>query len=387
MLILMSLSGVVWIALALKQLNLVTTQGQDALTFLTMTTLALPNLMALIAPIALLVAVMHTLSRMSGDSELIVLSAAGASIWAIARPLLLLGVIVAIAVSAVNHFGMPWSLRLLRDYVIQVRSDLISQVIQPGRFSSPESGITFHIRDRALNGDLKGLLMHDTRDNKVPTTYLAEHGSLIKQDNQTYLLMRTGHVLRRPDPKAEAQIIAFQSYVVDLDRFEGQTTHHELKPRQRYYAELVSPSKDDPDAKRLAGQLRAELHERFANPLYSLGFVLIAVAFIGRAQSTRQNRWEAITTAVLLSIGARVGGLAANNLVVISAKWTFVLYAIPLALIVLAIVIMQFGAAPRRQSKLRARLNGALEAAAARLPGWRRSPPPSAPATTMTVQR
>ena len=90
-LILLSLSGVVWIALALRQLNLVTTQGQDAWTFLAMTTLALPNLMALIAPIALLIAAIHTLNRLNGDSELIVLTAAGATIWTVARPLLRAG--------------------------------------------------------------------------------------------------------------------------------------------------------------------------------------------------------------------------------------------------------------------------------------------------------
>ena len=42
-LILLSLTGVVWIALALKQLNLMTSEGQGALTFLKMTTLALPS--------------------------------------------------------------------------------------------------------------------------------------------------------------------------------------------------------------------------------------------------------------------------------------------------------------------------------------------------------
>src|SRR5262244_861103 len=78
LLILLSLSGVVWIALALRQLNLITSEGQDILTFLKMTTLALPNMMALIAPFALLIACLHTLNRLNGDSELIVLTASGA---------------------------------------------------------------------------------------------------------------------------------------------------------------------------------------------------------------------------------------------------------------------------------------------------------------------
>ena len=233
LLILLSLSGVVWIALALRQLNLVTSEGQDALTFIKMTTLALPNMMAMIAPIALLVAVIHTLNRLSGDSELIVLTASGANVWTVARPLLILALLVAMAVSFVNHFAMPWSLRLLRDYVIEMRSNLISQAITPGRFSAPEGGLTFHIRDRELNGDLKGLLMHDARDPKVVTSYLAENGNIIKRGNQSFLLMRNGHVLRREKPTEPPQIIAFESYVVDLDMFEAKTCPPELKPRKR----------------------------------------------------------------------------------------------------------------------------------------------------------
>ncbi|MEM6496598.1 MAG: LptF/LptG family permease, partial [Pseudomonadota bacterium] len=68
-LILLSLCGVVWIALALKQLKLVTTKGQDVVTMVMMTTLAVPKLLAVIAPIALLIAVIHVLNRLNGDSE------------------------------------------------------------------------------------------------------------------------------------------------------------------------------------------------------------------------------------------------------------------------------------------------------------------------------
>ena len=56
LLILFSLCSIVWIALALRQLNVVTSQGQDTLTLIKMTTLALPNLMAIIAPVSFLIA-------------------------------------------------------------------------------------------------------------------------------------------------------------------------------------------------------------------------------------------------------------------------------------------------------------------------------------------
>jgi lipopolysaccharide export system permease protein len=89
-LILVSLTGVTWITVALRQLDLMTSQGQNVLSFLAMTTLAIPSMMALIAPIALLIASIHVLNRLNGDSELIVMAAGGMPAWSLLRPLGLL---------------------------------------------------------------------------------------------------------------------------------------------------------------------------------------------------------------------------------------------------------------------------------------------------------
>lgn len=347
-LILGSLSGIVWIALALRQLNVVTSQGQDAWLLLKMTTLALPNLVAIIAPFAMLIAMIHTLNRLNGDSELIVLTASGATVWTVARPLLLLAAIVAAGVAFVNHAAMPWSLRTLRTYIIQVRTDLLTQVIQPGRFSNPEPNLTFHIRERALNGELLGLVMHDTRNPKEIQSYLAERGIIVKQEPTAYLIMLDGHIVRRTSPKEPSQIVAFEKYIVDLNRFEQKSEESDdLKPRERYYGELVDPEPDSFNYKYAPGQFRAELHERFSNPIYPFTFVLIALAAVGQAQSTRQNRVERIVIAFLAAVGIRLGGLAVNNLVVLNAATTPLLYAIPLASGAGAFALMIRAARPR----------------------------------------
>ena len=94
LLILFSLAGIVWIALALRELNVVTSDRQDTMVLLKMTTLALPNLLVMIAPFALLISVVHVLNRLSTDSELIVHTAGGGTVWSLAKPLLALAVMV-----------------------------------------------------------------------------------------------------------------------------------------------------------------------------------------------------------------------------------------------------------------------------------------------------
>ncbi len=348
LLILLSLAGVVWIAIALRQLNVVTSQGQDAWTLIKMTTLALPNLIAIIAPFALLIATLHTLNRLNGDSELIVMTAAGATIWTVARPLILLALLVSASVALVNHVGMPWSLRMLREYVIQMRTDLLTQVIQPGRFNSPEPGLTFHIRERALNGELQGLIMHDSRDPKQSQSYLAENGLIVKDGNSSYLIMTRGHILRRPSMVEPAQIIKFDKYAVDLERFESKSANedNDLRPRERYYGELTNPG-NSRSFQTEPGKFRAELHERFSNPIYPLTFVLIALVAVGQAKSTRQNRTQLLMYGFVAGAACRLGGLAMSNFVVLSEKATVLLYAIPIGAGVIALVLMTTASQPR----------------------------------------
>ena len=310
--ILLTLTLVVWLATALKELNLITSQGQGIMLFFQMTVLSLPSLMALIAPNAMLMAALYTLDRMNGDSELIVMTASGAPVWRIGAPLLVLASLVAIAILLANLFVTPASMRALRTFITQVRADLISQVLQPGRFSSPETGLTFHIRDRSPNGDLLGLLVHDERDNKQVMSYLAERGRIITNDDGSYLVMFEGYVHRynNEDKDKNVQIVAFDQNMLDISEFSPKDTEgKDLRPRESYISDLISPDMSNPAIQRNYGQIRSELHDRLATPLYPLVFAFVAIALLAHARTTRESRWAQILLAFGIAIGLRVAGI------------------------------------------------------------------------------
>ena len=353
LLILISLTGVTWIAIALRQLELMTTQGQDVMRFLGMTTLAIPGLLAFIAPVALLIASIHVLNKLNGDSELIIMTAGGMPVWSLLKPLGLLALLVSLSVAAVNHVAGPWSQRKLKDMVVQVRTDFMSQVLQPWRFSSPEAKLTVHIRDRAPNGDLLGLLLHDARDPKQVVTYLAERGQIIKQGPAVYLRMEKGHVLRQLENEPAPQIISFQSYPVDMNRLEQRVdTVQVLRPRERYTSELLRPDKEDPQYKASPARFSSELHERLSNPLYAFAFVLIVVAFMGQAQTTRGNRMQAIVTAFGVAVGCRILGIAAANAAAVRTSATYLLYLVPFVAALASVLLINWRIKPRRQTQV-----------------------------------
>jgi lipopolysaccharide export system permease protein len=381
LLILVSLTGVVWIAVALRQLELMTTQGQDVLRFLAMTALAIPSMMALIAPIALLIASIHVLNRLNGDSELIVMTAGGMPAWSLLKPLTALALLTALGVAGINHLAGPWAQRKLNELAIQVRTDLMAQIIQPWRFTSPEAKLTVHIRDRAPNGELLGLMMHDARDPKQIVTYLAERARIIKQGGQAYLRMDKGHIVRRLENEAAPQIIVFDRYAVDANQLEQRADQTNfVRPRQRYTPELMNPDVNDPIYKMNPGSYAAELHERFASPLYAFAFVLVVLACMGQAQTTRTSRMQAVIVAFAVAVLGRILGITCANMVVLRPAAAPLLYAVPAGAAVLAAMAVQWHMFPRRPSRIARGARAMLERVGMGLAAlWprRRAPAPS----------
>ena len=353
--ILVTLTTIVWLATALKQLDLLISQGQGLALFLKMTFLSLPSLMALIAPNAMLMASLYTLDRLNGDSELIVMTAAGAPIWRIGVPFVLLASMVCVAILISNLYVLPASMRALRALVNQVRTDVISQVLQPGRFSSTEPGLTFHIRDRSPTGDLLGLLVHDERDDNQKMSYLANRGHILSNDEGAYLVMFDGFVHRLEPTSIDkgVQIVHFDQYVLSISNLSpDEDTDKELRPRERYLSELLNPDAELLKQKGAEGQLRTELHDRFATPFYPMLFAVLALSILGHARTTRESRWAQIMMAAGIAVGLRIAGLTAANLVTMSAAATPLVYLIPIGAIVVAAFLTHVRMLPELRSKL-----------------------------------
>ena len=366
LMILLSLTAVVWIAMALKQLSVVTSGGAGGVAVLKITALILPDIITMIAPIALLIAALHTLNKLNQDSELIVMTAAGATLWRFAKPLLLLAFVVAGWLMLANFYVTPWSLRSLNDLFNELKTDLLSQALEPGSFASPEDGLTFHIRERGNDGRMLGLMLSDTRSGTVQLTYIANSGDVIKRDDKAYLVLHDGKVIRRSAGQ-ETVVIEFESYVLDMATASQKGVADTPKPHARYIGELLYPDTTDSHYIANPGSFRSELHERFASLLYPFVFIAIVVAYLGQARTNRQSRGQGQIAAFSIAAGLRLAGIAATNMLSSNA-WAIVLvYGLPLGGLAFAVMVGWSGMSPRRSGAFATRISALHEEAVAAL--------------------
>lgn len=296
--ILVSLTAVIWVTQALRDFDLMTNQGQNILVFVGITGLIIPLLILVIAPIALLIAVAHVLNKLSTDSEIIVMNSAGMSPWYLFRAFMTVALVVSLIVTAISAYFAPKGLRMLRDWLTEVRANVVSTIVQPGRFTSIESNVMIHIRERRNNGELVGIFLDDRRNPNERITVLAETGELLDNDNGTYLVLQKGIVQRHELKERDPAMVVFDRYAFDLSQFAGGPQSVKYSIRERYLWQLMFPDPKDPFYIEQPGQFRAELHDRLVAPLYPFAFVVIAFTYLGAPRTTRQSRTMSMIGAI-----------------------------------------------------------------------------------------
>jgi lipopolysaccharide export system permease protein len=325
LLILISLTAVIWLTHALREIDLMTSQKQTILTFIGITGLLIPMLILVIAPLALVVAVGHTLNRLNTDSEIVVMNASGMSPWRIFRPFLTTTLAVSVLVLGVSAYLAPAGLRALRDWATQVKADFVVNIVQPGRFLSIERGLTFHIRERRTDGQLVGIFIDDRRDPNERVTSLAEYGEIIETGRGTFLILIDGSVQRMEAGKADPTIVKFERYAFDLSRFNAGPRLGAFGVHERNLWDVAFPEADDPVYKQVPTHFRAELHDRLAAPLYPIAFTVLCFAILGAPRTSRQSREISIIMTVALIGALRLVGFACN---VVAAQSIVAIYVL-----------------------------------------------------------
>jgi lipopolysaccharide export system permease protein len=314
-LVLVSLTGVIWITQALRGIDLMTSQGQTILTFLGITSLVIPALVLIISPIALMIAISHTLNKLATDSEIIVMNAAGFSPIRLFRPFLFTTFVVALLVAFIAAYLAPEGLRRIKQWDAEITADVLTNVLQPGRFAQLDQNLTIRIRERQPGGLLKGIFIDDRRDPKERVSIVADHGTVVKNEGGSFLILEDGNLERFELGKRDPALVAFGRYGFDMSKF-NQSHDVALGIRERYLWELMAPEESDPIYKQLPGQFRAELHDRFMAPIYPFVFAALTFAFLGAPRTTRQSRNFSIGGSILVVFGLRMAGFACSVMTV-----------------------------------------------------------------------
>jgi lipopolysaccharide export system permease protein len=348
--ILGALAAIAILTQGLNQLDIIITNRRAGLAFAWVVILALPQLLSLILPMAVFIAVVYALNRMHSESEIAVLYGAGVSRQRIARPIMQLAVLAALAHLAINVVIQPAAFKERRETLYALRTDIASSLIEEGSFTFPAEGITLYARSRGGGGELRDLLIDDARGD-VPVTYTARAGAIVTSDGVPALVLRDGQVQWEND-QGGVDVIDFDRHVLPMGTNLQEEELFFLKASDRSLFELFFPDRTSHYDQRNVDKFLAEAHARLSAPLLNIALAMIALAGVLVGEFSRQGYARRIMIAAAWALVVRLAALAVAAAAADDPELNVLQYVLPIGAALIASMMLGGKRARRRRHSL-----------------------------------
>ena len=349
-----ALTGVALLSQSLGQLEIIVEQRQTAMIFAKIVALSLPQLFALILPIAIFVSSLVALNRLHTEQEIVVCFASGMTRWAVISPAVRLAAMAAIVVLALNLWAAPFCARQMRAELFKVNTDLAAVLVREGEFNQPAPGLTVYAQRVDQNGRLTNVFIQHQTPDGGSETFDAREAVIVTTGAAPALVLRHGSS-QDFDRDGVLNYLEFDENVFDLGPFLKKDEKLHFKISDRYLHELVFPDLRHDWERWNRTKMLAEAHYRLSAPLYAFTFVGLALAAVLGGSFSRLGYGRRIAIAGAIAAVLRIIGFGVQA-ACDDVAWLNVLqYAIPLggAYVAFGQVLKRRIHAPARQTSAR----------------------------------
>jgi len=241
------------------------------------------SFLPLAMPLAVLLATIYTLNKLSEDSEITAMRAFGASRERLFTPFLILGILIAGTLFSLNREVIPFSKREVRNTYMKFASSAMLKQIRPEEFFGDIPGLTLYASEVSGDGRYMKDLFLFTKDKKTDEERIifAKEGALVggEEGNIAELLieLKNGSMLRRDEAKKDLEKITFDKYSFPAFKKAptfGFVNKASMKNNKDLAAEINRLEKVKGSKRDLYRNL-LEYWSRFNTPLIILGSILL----------------------------------------------------------------------------------------------------------------
>ncbi len=344
------LAFVIFLTQSLKFLEIVISAGSSGSAFFLLTSLALPRFFEVILPISVMSATLFLYNKMTLDSELIAMRSTGFSAFDLAKPALIMGLITTVILWGITMWLAPYSLSKMLVMRQQLKTEFSTLLFKEGVFNQVGRGLTVYIRERTSEGELAGLMIHDTRDTtNPPSTVLAKRGMIVSNEGGQQVVVFDGSRQSYEKKSGILQRLAFDRYTIDLPE-AGPVRKRWAEPDERTIFQLLKP--DIRNARDLENlhNFSIEIHRRLLAPLLAFAFPLIALTILLLGPVDRRGQTVKIGTSIVVIMLIQGMFLAAYNLAQNSNAGLIFMYVLVFVPIVICLFFLSgFSEKYRRQ--------------------------------------
>jgi len=281
----------------IKLTDLVISRGVPLTDVSRMIMYLMPSFLVFTIPMAFLLAVLLAFGRLSADNEITVMKAGGISLMQLMPPVVACGFCAALLTLLASTVGVPWGNSAFKELSFSVLKQNVTATVREKVFWDEIPGIVMYTEhyDEERHA-LKGVIIHDGRDQNRPLTIFAADGVIGggPERNDIRLLLNNGSIHSVASAE-EYRMVHFGEYVMTIGG-SGQGAGLGRNELDMTIGELIRQIDSPATAKAVRFKMQSEFHSRFAFPFASLVFAVVAVPL--GMQNRRSGKSAGFSTSI-----------------------------------------------------------------------------------------
>lgn len=316
----------VWLTQSLRFVDVVVNKGLSLAVILKLMFFLLPDVIAIILPFGLFVAVAFVYTKMEQDHELMIYRSIGLSPFTLAKPAFYLSGAVMTFLFVINIYVMPASFRQFKDLEYSLREMMSLSLLKAQSFNTI-GDYTVYVNAVGSDGAIENLMIHDNTTPKKPVIYLAKQGRLNRTSEGLQMHLLDGNRQHADAKTGKPELLFFDQYSVTLNQEKKRKGPRVRKPYELFLGELFTPENSLG-----VGEIKKhtiEGHKRILSPLLALVYVLIGLVLLLMKDYMRRHRYTRLIIASVSCFLVQIIVLGFFNLAgtagyLIYANYTFV---------------------------------------------------------------
>lgn len=287
MLILFVLLGIAWLSQIIRLIEFFFTYKLSFFSFLKFSSFLLPQMISIVLPLCMLIAVLFVFIRLVNDRELIVMKSVGMNSKQLSKSVVILSLSMLVFLLFLNSFIQPYSARSFRQFRYSFINDLSRVAIKEKTFNEVVQGVTAYI-DHSKGNNLYDIFINDYRDKSNNKIIYAEKGQIIKTKEGFSIMFLNGSLHQEREGGKAYDFGTFDYYNVSLGQLKEKQAVFK-KPKEIYTHDLFNTENLDFVNDKNKGRYIMEGHKRILMAFFVIIFPFIAMAFILRANFNRMG--------------------------------------------------------------------------------------------------
>jgi lipopolysaccharide export system permease protein len=221
LLVLFTISIIIWVLQAVNFLDFVTEDGHGFLVYFNYTLLSLPKIIGRIYPFAIFLSFSYILLKYENKNELVIFWNFGIKKIRFINFFIKLSFLFVLISLLINAFISPYSQDKARSFIRSSDLDFFESILKPKKFIDTIEGLTIYFDEIGENGELKNIYLNNNLNGMSQVTF-AKIGKVENDGNKKVLVLKEGRTINEIDGNISE--FNFSKSDFNISRFSTKTT-------------------------------------------------------------------------------------------------------------------------------------------------------------------